>query len=114
MSVRVLFATAIARADFIAAWRKRTARTFEAAIVSGGRSPRFARDDAARVQSGITLVRDDAERAADLANEIPGVTCEEIPGDVECIHCGLRHFSFGLLPLCETCTRAHYRAMVRP
>lgn len=27
--------------------------------------------------------------------------------DVECIHCGRAHNSFGLLPLCPRCTRKH-------
>lgn len=32
-------------------------------------------------------------------------------GDAECIHCGEMHDSFGVLPLCPTCTRAHAAAL---
>lgn len=32
-------------------------------------------------------------------------------GDVECCHCGKMHDSFGVLPLCPTCTRAHAAAL---
>lgn len=33
--------------------------------------------------------------------------------DAECVHCGKAHASFGLLPLCATCTRAHAAALPR-